>query len=403
MDAANAFNPFDRSWWADPYPTYRFLLEQAPAGRLNGLPLCYVARHADCEAALRHPRLGCDDRASVVYQSLAAAGSPPEEVAPRSLLRLDPPDHTRLRSLVSRAFTARAVAELSALIASSVEELVGSLGEGPFDAVAALGYPLPVRVISELLGVPGEERGRLSQLSRQLAGALDPELTVSAGERERRRGAIRELRAMVAALIDPHRPGPAGSLVGELVAATRDGAEPAKAGEGEIVSLLVLLLVAGYETTANLIGNCLLALARRPELGAGIAGDRARIASFVEEVLRLDPPVQLTSRIANDDVRIGELSVPCGHFLLVLLAAANRDPDRFERPEELDLGRGQGRHLSFSAGVHHCLGALLARAEALAVVESVLERWPRLELVDAPRYRETLVLRGLDGLVLAPA
>jgi len=447
------FNPFDRSWWGDPYPTYRSLLDGTGAGRVGGLPVWYLARHRDCESALRDQRLVVDDRRSVVYAALGAGGQggarsgpagagqadggpagagparsgpadggpadggpagagpagggetggEPEDIVPRSLLRLDPPDHTRLRALVASSFTRRAVEELDELIAGTVERLVGALGQGEVDLVSALGYPLPTTVICDLLGVPEERRGRLAALSRHVAAALDPELVVPHAQREVRRSAFTELRAHMKELLERPAPGTRRTdIVEALAASTQRGGEDG-ASSDEVVSMLVLLLVAGYETTANLIGNTALLLARRPDLAGQVRGRREAVAALVEEVLRLDPPVQLTSRITTEELDLAGLRVPAGHFVLVMLGAANRDPLAFERAEDVVLGREGPRHLSFSGGVHHCLGAHLARAEARAAIFALLERWPLLDLVEPPSYRETLVLRGLDELRVAPA
>lgn len=412
MSDATIFNPFDRSWWTDPYPMYRRLLSGAACGRAGVLPVWYVARHADCDAALRDARLSADDRHSIVYRSFVASGAVQEEdEVPRSILRLDPPDHDRLRGLVASSFTRRAVEQLDALIQSTVRDLLEQIGDGVFDLVSSLGYPLPVTIIGTLLGVQRSEHRRLAELSRQVASALDPELTVDPEVLATRRAAFAELRADVGGLIERcRRDRRGGELVLHLLeAAGADKPEQNDAGGGprasdrELVTMLVLLLIAGYETTANLIGNTALLLARRPDVAEFVAAHPAALPALVEEVLRLDPPVQLTSRIATEDLSVGSLEVPAGHFVMLLIAAANRDPVVFRRPDEVDLDRRGSRHLSFSAGVHHCLGALLARAEAKAAIGALLERWPRLELVAAPRYRETLVLRGLDELMLAPA
>jgi len=395
------FNPFDRSWWADPYPLYGRLLAEAPSGKVPGLDIWYFAGYEECETILRDARFGVDERNSTLYRQFAPNQDGQRDELGRSFLFLDPPEHTRLRGFVSRSFTPRVVEGLRARIGATVEELVDRLPDGaPFDVVTELAYPLPVTVICDLLGIPVGDRGSFHQWSRHLVAALDPELVVPPEVMRERRQAVGELRAYMLGLVAERRRRPADDLISALSAAsTPEGpAIESAMSQEELVTTLVLLLVAGYETTVNLVANAVLALLRHPDQAALVSRSPALVAPCVEEVLRFDPPVQLTSRVALADVEVGGVEVPEGAFALVLVAAANRDPARFDLPEVFDVTRAGTRHLSFSLGAHHCLGAPLARAEAQLALAGLLDRRRDLAPGGEPRYRETLVLRGIEHL-----
>jgi cytochrome P450 len=396
------FNPFDPTWRADPYPFYRRLRAEAPVGEIPGMGIWYFTRYADCEAILRDPRWSNDERNSTLYQQVMANRTepvPPPLERLRPFLFLDAPDHTRLRGLVSAAFTPRVIERLR----PRIDQLVGELLEqaaarGGLEIVADLAYPLPVVIISELLGVPPEDQSRFRGWSKVMAAALDPELLVPPEVLERRATVVSEFSEYFQGLIAERKRRPADDLLSALVVVEDQGD---RLSEEELLATLILLLVAGHETTVNLIGNGVLALLRHPDQLARLQRDPGLIKNTVEEVLRWDPAVQLDGRTALSDIAVGGVTVPAGGQALVLLAAANRDERHIADGERFDITRPDIRHLSFAFGPHYCLGAPLARAEAQAAIAGVLRHFPDIRLPAdnrGLRYRDTLVLRGLEAL-----
>jgi cytochrome P450 len=396
------FNPFDPTWRADPYPFYRRLRAEAPVGQIPGIGIWYFTRYADCEAILRDARWSSDERNSTIYQQVMASRTeavPPPLERLRPFLFLDPPDHTRLRGLVSTAFTPRVIERLRPRIDQLVAELLGDAADrGRLDVVADLAYPLPVVIISELLGVPPEDQSRFRGWSKVMAAALDPELLVPPEVLERRATVVTEFSEYFQGLIAERRRRPSDDLLSALVAVEDQGD---RLSEDELLATLILLLVAGHETTVNLIGNGVLALLRHRDQLALLRSDLGLIKNTVEEVLRWDPAVQLDGRTALSDIVVGDVTVPAGDEAIVLIAAANRDEAHVADGERFDITRPDIRHLSFALGPHYCLGAPLARAEAQAAIAGVVRAFPGVRLpADSSglRYRETLVLRGLEAL-----
>ncbi|MGW0802203.1 cytochrome P450 [Nonomuraea sp. NPDC002799] len=303
-----------------------------------------------------------------------------------SFLFMDPPDHTRLRALVSRAFTPRMLERLRPRIEAITAELIGSLPEEA-DLISGFAYPLPVMVITELLGVPPEDYERFRGWSETLARSLDPMLTDDlVSETERARS---EFRAYFRELLVLRRARPGTDLLSALALVE-------ELTEAELLATCVLLLVAGHETTVNLIGNGVLNLVRH-----GVWRQAAlRPRQVVEEVLRFDPPVQLTSRVALADTELGGVAVPKGSAVLVLIGAANRDPAVFDDPDRFDVTRDPGRHVAFGLGVHFCLGATLARMEGEIALSALAAAAPELSFADGaePAYKGNVVLRGLAEL-----
>ena len=396
------FNPFDPTWRADPYPFYRRLRAEAPVGQIPGIGIWYFTRYADCEAILRDTRWSSDERNSTIYQQVMASRTeavpaPLERLRP--FLFLDPPDHTRLRGLVSTAFTPRVIERLRPRIEELVVELLDdAAARGRLDVVADLAYPLPVVIISELLGVPPEDQSRFRGWSKVLAAALDPELLVPPDILERRATVVAEFTEYFQGLIAERRQRPTNDLLSALVAVEDQGDRLA---EDELLATLILLLVAGHETTVNLIGNGVLALLRHPDQLARLRSEPGLIKNTVEEVLRWDPAVQLDGRTALCDIAVGDVTVPAGDEAIVLIAAANRDESHLADGEKFDITRPDIRHLSFALGAHYCLGAPLARAEGQAAIAGVVRQFPDIGLpadTSGLRYRDTLVLRGLEAL-----
>jgi cytochrome P450 len=382
----------------DPYPLYRRLRERGPI-QLSQAHLTVFSTYQDCDEVLRHPSSSSDRLNSTVAQQLIAEGATPRPLGPPGFLFLDPPDHTRLRRLVSKAFLPKVVNALQPDITALVDGLLDrAAAQGRFDVVADLAYPLPVAVISRLLGVPVEDEPRFSQASALLAQALDP-LVGPADERpavvEQRLQAGRWLRGYLRDLIQQRRSHPGEDLMSRLVAVEESGDQLT---EDEIVSTCNLLLIAGHETTVNLIANAVLAMLRSPGQWAALSADPDRVPAVIEESLRYDPPVQLVGRTALHDMTIGDTTVVKGDSMMLLVAAAQRDPAQFDRPETFDPDRAQLRHLGFGRGPHFCLGAPLARLEAGVALTAVTARFPDAQLAGEPQYKPNVTLRGLSTL-----
>jgi pimeloyl-[acyl-carrier protein] synthase len=394
------FNPFDPVWRSDPYPFYKRLRAEAPVGQVPGIGIWYFTRYADCAAILRDPRWSSDERKGKLYQQFVESGAVTESeelTRRRPFIFQDPPDHPRLRGLVSSAFTPRVIEQLRPRIQQLVDEMLDQAVERDrLEIIADLAYPLPVVLISELLGVPAGDQSRFRAWSKELAASLDPELTVPPDVLARRLTILGEFGEYFLELIATRRRQPADDLLSALIAVEDQGDS---LSEDELLATLILLLVAGHETTVNLIGNGALALLSHPEQLAHLRADPALIRATVEEVLRWDPPVQLDGRIALEDIDVGDVTVAQGDQAMLLLASANRDERHVTDGERFDIGRSEIRHLSFAFGPHFCLGAPLARAEAQLALATLMRRFPDLHLTGADlSYRDTLVLRGLEAL-----
>jgi cytochrome P450 len=318
----------------------------------------------------------------------------------KPMLFLDPPDHTRLRSLVSKAFTPKAVEAMRPHIADLVDDLLDAAAtKGEIDVVEDLAFPLPVIVIAEMLGVPVEDRDQLKPWSRDMARTIDPIVT----EETLQTAAMSAMQFVnyLNGLIDERRRHPGDDLLSALIAAEEAGE---KLSHEELLVNTILLFIAGHETTQNLICNGLLALLRHPDQLDALrqhAGDAAFVKNAVEEMLRYDGPVQLTGRHLTADVALPSgPTIPGATTTVILLAGANRDPAMFDDPERFDVTRANAnRHIGFGQGVHFCLGAPLARVEAQVAIPALLRRFAKLELmVDEPEYRENFTLRGLASL-----
>ncbi|MGH9094174.1 MAG: cytochrome P450 [Acidimicrobiales bacterium] len=392
---------------ADPYPSYRLLQQRAPVLR-SSLGMVVLSRYDDGIAVLRDPRLGRGlvgrTRIPSTRQAMHAQAGDPElrqEFFDRSggnMLFTDPPDHTRLRRLVSRAFTPRRVAELRPRVEAMVEQLLETMAEaGQVDVMKTLAFPLPNAVIAELVGVPEVDRAGFQDLVRAGSAGIEPivdDATVTAAM-----AAQDQLGAYFTELLAERRQRPAADLLSGLAEARE--ADDALSDE-EIVSTAILLFAAGFETTTNLIGNGLLALLRHPDQLARLRADPELTPTAVEELLRWDSPVQVNFRTALTDAEVaGEMLDP-GQGVLVLQGAANHDPDHFTDPDTLDVGRADNVPLSFGWGAHHCIGAALARMEGEVVFGALTRRFERMELLDdEPEWRNGITLRGLVRLPVA--
>lgn len=383
---------------ANPYPLYRTMRASSPVWPSTVEPDTYIlTRFADCETVLRDPRWSSNPshrpvvpgEESDLRTSLSATGA-------HVLLFLDPPDHTRLRKLVSKAFTPRTVERLRGRVQEVVDGILDEAAErGEIDVVADLGYIVPVTVICEMLGVPVSDHALFgpwsSDATRMLDGILDEETTM------RGLSAMMQIIAYLNPLIEDHRANPRDDLLSAMIAAEE---EADRLTEDELRTNALLLFVAGHETTMNLIGNGTNALLQNPDQLRRLHDDPSLTQSAVEELLRFDGPVHVTGRVATEDgLEVGGRVFRKGEQTITLLAAANRDPARFDHPDELDVGRNDSHHLAFSHGMHYCLGAALARLEGQVAIGSLVQRFPEMELqTDPVEYREHFVLRGLKEL-----
>jgi len=388
------YNPLLPEFHANPYPFYRRLREEDPV-HASPFGAWILTRYDDAVMVLRDPRFGREGMADLLEARLGIGGDPTDT---RDMLFRDPPDHTRLRALVSRAFTPRVVEAMRPHIQDIVDGLLDRLEAGHgMDVIEDLAYPLPVTVICEMLGVPTADQDVFRQWSADIARSLDAAILPADSEViPRGREARIALRAYLRSLIATRRRNPRADLLSALIAVEEEGS---KLSEGELVSTCALLLIAGHETTVNLIGNGVLALLRHPDQLRALADDPTLIQSAVEELLRYDGPVQRTGRMATADVEIGGKQIPKGSVVVAAIGAANRDPAHFPDPERLDITRRDNRHIAFGFGIHFCLGAPLARIEGQVAIGTLLRRVPALKLVsDTPVWRESSVLRGLKTL-----
>ena len=390
-----AYNPVSARMAQDPYPDYARLRERSPVHRSRLLNGWVFSRYADVDAVLRdHRRFSSDPRKRNLSRRQKATLPGPDDY---TMLFIDPPDHTRLRGLVNKAFTRRAVNALEPHVRGLVNSLLDAVDPSGFDLMETVANPLPVIVIAEMLGVPAEDRARFRVWSAQRARLLEP--TIGAREREVAAEAGKAFNDYFAPIIQARRAAPEDDIVSALAQAEEEGDVLT---EREMLNMLRLLLIAGNETTTNLIGNGLLALLRNPGELERLRADPGLIPSAVEELLRFDSPVQTDFRGALEDCEVNGAPVRRGENVFLLIGSANRDPAVFEEPDRLDVGRSEASHVSFGRGIHHCLGAPLARLEGRVFFEVLLERFASMRLLaERPVYRGGVVLRGLESLPVA--
>jgi cytochrome P450 len=389
------FNPMDPEFVADPYSTYHRLRAEDPVHH-SPLGFWVLTRYPDVMAMLRDPRLTKEPIAAFVAARFGLAGPPPG--LGLSMLDRDPPDHTRLRGLVSKAFTPKALESLRPHIQGIVDDLLEhAAGKGEMDLIEEFAYPLPVRVICEMLGVPVKDHERFKGWGLDIARGLDAIMLPPDSEvGQRSVSGRRALAAYFRELIAERRAAPRDDMLSALITAEEAGD---KLDEEELLATCILLLVAGHETTVNLIGNGTLALLRHPDQLRKLRERPALIGTAVEELLRFDGPVQRTARIPSEDITIGGQTIGKGEMVMPFLGAADRDPTQFPDPDRLDITRTDNRHIAFGMGIHFCLGAPLARMEGQIAINTLLARLPKLALAtDRPQFRQSLTLRGLEAL-----
>ncbi len=399
MTTALQFNPLDPAIRANPYPLYHLMRADDPVRPSDLLPDVWVfLRHEDVSTLLHDRRFSSEYNADGSSRALGGAEVEGGLLDRRTMLTSDPPDHTRLRGLVSKAFTPRMVESLRPRIQQIVDALLDEVApRGRMDLMADFAYPLPVTVIAEMLGISPDDRERFRRWSDDVIVTIEP--LVSAEDRERAQRSATELQQYFELIVAQRRRSPGTDLLSALIAAEEQGD---RLSSEEMYATCVLLLVAGHETTKNLIGNGMLALMRHPDQLRLLRDEPSLIESAVEELLRYDSPVQSTIRIALEDAVMAGKTIARGQMVVLSLGAANRDPERFPDPDRLDIQRAENPHLSFGHGLHFCLGAPLARLEGQIAITTLLRRMPGLRLdAEEPEWLPSLTLRGLASLPMS--
>ena len=382
LESGIAVDPLSRRDRQYPYDVYRDVRLKDPVHRMRVIDGWGLTRYDDVDKVLRDHR-----RFSNGGRSFTGLG-------PETLLDLDPPDHTRLRSLLSKAFTPRSVTKLTPRIDEIIEELLDDIGERRrFDLMEDFAFPLPVIVIAEMLGVPPEDRAQFKDWSTDIAITVEPIIPDHLAARLEK--STTELFEYFEGIIADREKSPQDDLLSALIAARDEGD---RLSHDELLGTLVLLLVAGNETTRNLIGNGMFALLKNPDQLQLLRDSPEMIDDAVHELLRYDPPVQLDGRLVTEDVEIGGKRLRANDRVISFIGAANRDPEAFENPDVLDITRPKKSHLSFGRGIHYCLGAPLAILEGKMAILALMDRFPTMRLVADPTYNDVLVLRGVSEL-----
>ncbi|MEV8310223.1 cytochrome P450 [Streptomyces flavidovirens] len=397
---AETFDPWSPSFVADPYPAYAALRARGRAHWYEPTRQWLIPHHADVSALLRDRRLGRTYLHRFTHEEFGRTPPPPGHepfhvLNDHGLLDLEAPDHTRIRRLVSKAFTPRTVEQLAPTVRRLAAELAGAfVAEGGGDLLSAVAEPLPVAVIAEMLGVPESDRGLLRPWSADICGMYE----LNPPEETARRAvqASVEFSSYLRELIAVRRKTPGQDLISALIAAHDEGGD--RLSEQEMISTCVLLLNAGHEATVNTTANGWRTLLRHPEQLAALRADHGLLPTAVEELMRYDTPLQLFERWVLDDTEVGGTVIPRGSEVALLFGSANRDPAAFDRPEELDLSRTDNPHVSLGAGIHYCLGAPLARLELASSFGELLRRAPGMRLAAEPEWKPGFVIRGVREL-----
>jgi cytochrome P450 len=396
------FNTFDESFAIDPYPTYARIRE---SGRVvqNELGIWLLPHYEEAMSLVRDPHVSADPKKSELFARifetvLGGTESPGYRLLSNLILFMDPPDHTRMRALANVAFSRKAVEDWRPEIKRITDELLDEIVQhDEIDLMESFAYPLPVTVIAELLGIPLDDREDFVRWGRQLIELFSFNIEDFTPDRQRLGvQAIESFNAYFEGLATERRKRPRDDLLTALVQAEADGV---RVSHDELLATCLLLLLAGHETTANLIGNGTVALLRHPEALARLRDDPSVVSSGIEELLRYDSPVQMTARTTLQPVEIAGVTIPANNRVAAMLASSNRDPERFDRPDELVLDRTSAPHVSFGGGIHFCLGAPLARLEGRIAIPELLRRAPKLAFAcDELEWRKNFPLRGLKAL-----
>lgn len=386
----------------DPYPIYRLLRENSPVSYVDSFDSYVVALYRDCTNILKDINYG--KKAINYYNSndlemqfLAENSDKYPHIEQNSILTLNPPDHTRLRSLVSRAFTPRVIESLRPFVRSITSSIIETNNGRPFDVISTIAAPVPAYVIAKMMGVPDRDKDKFKQMSDDMILALDP--TKGREELMKSIRAQYELALYFDRLIQLKANEPGDDLTSSLIKVEDTGS---KLTHSELLTMCILLLSAGHETTTNLIGNGFYTLLNHREQMEILKNDRSTLKNGIEEMLRFESPVQLTSRIAPENVIIEGVEIERGQRIITLLGSANRDPEANEDPDSFNVERKNVKHLSFSEGIHFCLGAPLARMEAEVVFDLLLDRFPKARIAGEPKWKENITMRGLESLVIKP-
>ncbi|MBW4636527.1 MAG: cytochrome P450 [Iphinoe sp. HA4291-MV1] len=395
------FNPFDKEFHANPYPIYHRLRSEDPVHRYFLEDDWVLTRYADVKAILRSGRVRTHNQPELLQlknQYLQNQGknlNALDHASNKFLFYMNPPDHTRLRGLVVKAFSPAVVERMRPCIQQIVNDLLGQIqSKGTMDVITDLASPLPVTVIGKMLGIPNEAQDQLHQWSNVLFRILDS--LVSLEEYEVINKVIEDFQEYLRNLVAEREKDPQEDLISTLIAARE---ENERLSQEELLATCILLFMTGEETTVNTIGNGMLALLNHPEQLKTLIQEPTIIQNAVEEILRYDSPVQMTTRIAIDNIEIGNQTIQAGEKIIICLGSANRDPAQFPNPEQLNLNRTENNHLAFGDGIHYCLGSALARAQAQIAINTLLQQFPDLKLAsDKLEWRKNIVLRGLKTL-----
>jgi pimeloyl-[acyl-carrier protein] synthase len=398
------FNLFDSKFNANPYPTYHRLREEDPVHRYLVGGDWIVTRYADVKAVLKSGCVSTDDKPKKIKernQYLQDKGKNLNTLAfttSRFLFYMNPPDHTRLRGLVGKAFSPVVVERMRPLIQEIVDELLDQVRhKGSMDIVADLASPLSVTVISRLLGIPKEAQQQLYEWVKVLFRILDPLLSLK--EYEAMNRATENFHEYLSTLIAERQKYPQEDLISNLIVQQEQND---RLTQKEILAICTLLFAAGEETTGNTIGNGMLALLQHPNQMEQLKKEPTKIESAVEEIIRYDSAVQMITRIATNNFEIGKQTIKAGEKIVLCLGAANRDPAQFPDPDRLNINREQNQHVAFADSIHYCLGAALARAETQIAINTLLKNFPDLQLASNNlEWQKSIVLRGLKSLLVS--
>jgi len=378
----------------DPHPIYKEIRERAPIFKTGFGETWVISGFENSRALLRDSRCGSpmDDEASMSRIAIDGSERRSRTGDARPMLFMNPPDHTRVRGLVSRAFTPRRVEKLRGEVVAMTDGLLDAL-EGEGDFIEALAFPLPANVISALVGVPESDRDWLRPLIAAMVPTIEP--TATAEVMDKAEAASATASDYLAELIAARRAEPSDDMLSGLIEAS-DGDD--RLSEAEVSSNIFLIYAAGFETTTHLLANMVRQLVANPDQLQRLRHDRSLIPNAIEEVLRYDPPVQLDGRFVFEDIELDGFTLEKGSSIITLLAGANRDPAVCDDPETFDVGRDDIQLMSFGSGIHFCLGAALARLEAQVVLERLLDRYETWEITAEPPWQSRITIRGVERL-----